>query len=161
MAGSRPVCMSTSSTMESWAASRRGTVMTGLRLLERLVAQATRFGRFFAQTALLVGLVFLIVAFKEYYLRIAFERQYVRGDAIEEPAVVADDHDRTRKFQQGVFEGAQRFDVEVVGRFVEQQDVAAREQRFGQMQPAALTARQIAHGLVLVGTAEIEAAQIG
>src|SRR5690606_31748440 len=178
MAGSRAVCMSTSSTIESWAARMRGTGM-GLSpgpsapergglvcyvepgLLERLVAQAARLGGLFTQAQLLVGLVFLIVAFEEYYLRIALERQYVGGDTIEEPAVVADDHDRAGEFEQCVFERAQRFDVEVVGRLVEQQHVTAGEQGLGQVQTATLTARQVSDGLVLIAATEVEAAQIG
>jgi hypothetical protein len=49
----------------------------------------------------------------------------VGGDAIEEPPIVADDHGAARIGEQHFFERAQRIDVEIVGRLVEQQQVAA------------------------------------
>ena len=42
------------------------------------------------------------------------------------------------------FEGAQGVDVEIVGRLVEQQDVGAQFQHFGEMHAVALAARQVA-----------------
>ncbi len=56
---------------------------------------------------------------------------------------MADHHHAAREFEQRVFQRAQRFDVEVVGRFVQQQHVAAGDQRLGQVQPAALAAGQV------------------
>ena len=47
-----------------------------------------------AQAPPAVGLVVLVVALEPAHLAVAFERQHVRGDAIEEPAIVAD-HDGT------------------------------------------------------------------
>src|SRR5688572_1281569 len=43
------------------------------------------------QTLFLVLLVLLIVPFEEHHLAVALEGQDVGGDAVEEPAVVADD----------------------------------------------------------------------
>ena len=54
------------------------------------------------------------------------------------------------EFEQRVFERAQRLDVEIVGRLVEQQHVAALEQRRGQVQPAALAAGELADIFLLV-----------
>ena len=54
------------------------------------------------------------------------------------------------KLQQGVFQRAQGFDVEVVGRFVQQQHVAARGQGLGQVQAVALTAGELPTELLLV-----------
>src|SRR5690554_802313 len=85
----------------------------------------------------------------------------MNDDAIEKPTVVADYHDRTGEFEQSVFEGAQGFNVQVVGRLVQQQHVAARNKRFGQVETTALSTRQIAHPLVLVSALEVEAAQVG
>ena len=65
------------------------------------------------------------------------------------------------ELQQRVFQRAQGFDVEVVGRFVEQQHVAALQQRLGQVQAAALAAGQRADQLLLVAALEVEAADVG
>ena len=76
-----------------------------------LVANPPGLGAFFAQAAFLVGFVFLVVPREEYYLRVALEGEDMRGDAVEEPAVVADHQHATGEFQQGVFQGAQGFHV--------------------------------------------------
>src|SRR3546814_10342977 len=49
-------------------------------------------------------------------MAVALERQDVRAQAIEEEAVVADHHRAAGEALQRLFERAQRFDVEVVGR---------------------------------------------
>jgi hypothetical protein len=53
---------------------------------------------------------------------------------------VGNDHGAAGEFFQGLFEGLQGFDVQVVGRFVEQQQVAAGGQGLGQVDAVALTA---------------------
>ena len=55
------------------------------------------------------------------------------------------------ELQQRVLERAQRVHVEVVGRLVEQQHVAAALEHLGQVQPVALAARELADLLLLVG----------
>ena len=45
------------------------------------------------------------------------------GDAIEEPAIVADDHRAAGVILQRILKGAQGIHVEIVGRFVEQQHI--------------------------------------
>ena len=65
------------------------------------------------------------------------------------------------KSSSRVFERAQGFDVEIVGRFVEQQHVAARLQHLGQVDAVALAARQLADVLLLVAALEVERADIG
>jgi len=74
---------------------------------------------------------------------------------------VADDHRAAGEFEQRFFQRAQGFDVEVVAGLVEHQHVAALGQGLGQVQPAALAARQAADLLLLVIALEVEAAQIG
>ena len=74
---------------------------------------------------------------------------------------MADHHDRAGEFEQRVFERAQGFHVQVVGRFIEHQHVAAGNQCLGQVQASAFTAREHAHALLLVGAVEVEAACIG
>ena len=65
------------------------------------------------------------------------------------------------ELEQRLFQRAQRFHVEVVGRLVEQQHVAALEQRLGQVQAAALAARELPDELLLVAALEVEAADVG
>ena len=72
-------------------------------LFERFIAHTLGFCTLFAQTFLLVGLVLLVVAVKECPVLIAFASQYVGGDAVQEPAVMADDHDAAGKLQQSIF----------------------------------------------------------
>ena len=67
-----------------------------------------------------------------------------------------DDHAARERLQAGL-ERAQRVDVEVVGRLVEQQDVAARLEQLGEVDPVPLAARQRADQLLLVRAAEVEA----
>ena len=93
-------------------------------------------------------------------MRVALEREDVRRDAVEEPAVMRDHHRAAGKFEQRFLERAQRFDIEIVRRLVEQQHVAALHQRLGQMQAAALAAGQLADDLLLIGALEVEAADV-
>ena len=72
--------------------------------------------------------------------RVAFEGQHVSRDPVEEPAVVADDDGATREFQERFFQRPQRVDVQIVGRFVEQEHVGAALQDLGQMHAVALAA---------------------
>ena len=72
------------------------------------------------------------------------------------------DNERTAgKFEQCVFERTQRFHVEIVGRFVEQQQIAARHQRFCQMQATTLAAGEFADNFLLIGALKVEAADVG
>ena len=73
---------------------------------------------------------------------------------------MADHHRATGEVFDRLFERAQRFDVEVVGRFVEQQDVAAGLQHLGHVDAVAFTAREAPDVLLLVLTLEIERADI-
>src|SRR5690606_22945475 len=99
-------------------------------LLQRLEPQPLRAG-VVAQAALLVFLVLAVVALEELHVRVALEGEDVGGDAVQEPAVMRDHEGVAGEFQQRVFQRAQGFDVEVVGRFVEQQHVAALQQGLG------------------------------
>src|SRR3546814_3100198 len=55
----------------------------------------------------------------------ALKGQDVRREAVEEEAVVADDHRAAGEIFERFLERRERFGVEVVGRLVEQQNVAA------------------------------------
>ncbi len=114
-----------------------------------------------AEAPLLVFLVVREIALEPLDMAVSLERQHVGGDAVEEEAVVADDDGAAGELQQGLFERAERVDVEVVGRFVEQQKISAALQHFRQMHAVALAARELAHLLLLVGALEVEGAAIG
>ena len=89
-------------------------------------------------------------------LRVALEREDVRRDAVEEPAIVGD-HDRAAgEVEQRVFERAQRVDVEIVRRLVEQQHVAAAREQLREVHAVALAAGEIADALLLVAALEVE-----
>ena len=81
---------------------------------QRLVAQAVRPGAFLTEALALVGFVLLIIAGEKHHLRVALESEYVRGNAVEEPAVVRNHQHATGEFEQRVFQRAQGLDVNVV-----------------------------------------------
>ena len=101
------------------------------------------------------------VALEPADLAVALEREHVRRDPVEEPAIVADDDGAAGERLEAGLERPERVDVEVVGRFVEQQDVAARLQQLGQVDAVPLAAGQLADGLLLVRAAEVEARHVG
>ena len=95
---------------------------------------------FLAEAADLVLLIGFEIAFEPFDVAVAFERQDVRRQAIEEEAVVADDHRAAGEILDRLLERAQRLDVEIVGRLVEQQHVAAALQHLGDVDAVALAA---------------------
>ena len=103
-----------------------------------------------AEAAHLVFLIAVEIAFEPFDVAVAFEREDVRGEAVQEPAIVADHDGAAGEIFQRSFERLQRFDVEIVGRFVEQQHVGAGEQRLGQVHAVAFAARKLADFLLLV-----------
>lgn len=72
-----------------------------------------------------------------------------------------DHHGTTRELQQGVFQRAQGFNVQVVGWFIEQQHVAANLQQLREMQTTTLTTRQFAYAFALIDAFKVKAADIG
>jgi hypothetical protein len=87
--------------------------------------QAVRLVGVDAEALVAIRLVVAEVPLPPPGLGVPFEGEHVGGDAIEEPPVVADHDGTTGEGQQRVLERPQRVDVEIVGRLVEQQDVAA------------------------------------
>src|SRR5712692_5727858 len=83
-------------------------------------------------------LVRLVVALEPAHAAVALEHQHVRGDAVEEPAVVADNDDAAREIEERVLERAQRVDIEIVRRLVEEQYVPARLQQLREVRTIAL-----------------------
>src|SRR5262245_14853163 len=68
-----------------------------------------------AQPRPAVGLVLRVVAVEPYDFALALEGQDVRCDAVQEPAVVADDDGGAREVLKRLFERAHRVHIQVVG----------------------------------------------
>lgn len=60
---------------------------------------------------------------------VVLEGERVRGDLVEEVAVVAHDHGAPRVGVDRVFQRSQRFHVQVIGRLVQQQNVPSLEMK--------------------------------
>ena len=58
-----------------------------------------------------------------------------RDDGVEEEAIVRDEDDRVRVRVQVLLEPVARFEVQMVGRLVEQQQVRLAEQQLGERDP--------------------------
>ncbi len=109
---------------------------------EALVADPVRLVCILALAALEILDVVGVVALEKDHFAVAFEGEHVRGDSIEEPAVVRDHDSRAWETQQCILERPESFDVEVVRRLIEQQQIAPRSQQLCKMHAVALTARQ-------------------
>ena len=131
-----------------------------LRPRELLVGDAVRPVGGLAELLAAVLLVGLEVALEPRHLRVALEGEHVGADAVQEPAIVGDDHGAAGEVEQRLLERAQRVDVEVVGRLVEQQQVAAGLQQLGEVHAVALAAGEHADLALLVGALEVEAAHV-
>ena len=94
-------------------------------------------------------------------LLVAFVGEDVGGHPVQEPAVVRDDDGAAREFEQGVFEAAEGFDVEVVSRLVEEQQVSALLEGQRQVQAVALTTGEHPGLLLLVRALEAEGGDVG
>src|SRR4051812_49074790 len=103
-----------------------------------------------------VRLVVGIVALEPRDLALALEGEDVRRDAVQEPAVVADDDSAAREVFQSLFESAHRVHVQIVRRLVEQEDVRAFLQHLREVDAIALAAREHPYLLLLVRAREVE-----
>ena len=114
-----------------------------------------------AEAAALIGLISLIIALEPFDMAITLKGQDMRGQTVEEPAIMADDHRAAGEIHQRLFQRPQRIDIKVIGRFIKQQDIVLNFEHLGQMHPVALTAREHAHPLLLVAALEVEGSGIG
>ena len=81
-------------------------------------------------------------------------------DTVEEPAVVADDHSTTSKSFETFFKCAECVDIDVVGWLIEKQHVALFLECHGKVETVAFTSREHATEFALIGTIEVESAEI-
>lgn len=123
--------------------------------------QAVRLIRVLTEALLAIFLVFRIVPVKEHNRRIAFKRHNVRSDAIEEPAVVADDQYAAREIFQTVFKGTHGVYVNIVRRFVKQDDVGTGFEHPGGVYAVPFAAGQDVNLLLLIRAREVETGAIG
>src|SRR6185312_8779662 len=86
----------------------------------------------------------------------ALDLDDVAAHRTQEVAIVRDEHERLGPLAQALFEVLGGFDVEVVGRLVEEQEVRLFEQHLGQLEAAALAARQRVDRALEVGVGEAE-----
>jgi hypothetical protein len=69
---------------------------------------------------------------------------------------MADDERAAGEAQDRLLQRAERFDVDVVGGLVKEQDVAAALEELGQVDSVAFTAREVLDRLLLIASAKIE-----
>ena len=118
-------------------------------------------GGFGAEALDLVLFVGLVVALEPEPVRLALPGQDVRGDAVEEPPVVAGDHGAAGEVEQRVLQRGERVHVQVVGWLVEEEQVAALLEGERQVDPVSLATGQDAGQLLLVRALEPERGHVG
>ena len=114
-----------------------------------------------AEAAPAVGLVVSVVSCKPHSLRGAFECQDVSRDTVQEPAVVTDDDGASGEFEQRVLERAERVDIEVVRRFVEQEEVRPTLEQLGHVHAIPLATGEGADQSLLISPLEVEPRDVG
>ena len=114
-----------------------------------------------AQTAFPVFFIISVIALKPLNMAIAFKGQNMRCNAVEKPSVMAYHHRAAGKVFQPFFQRAQCLNIQIIGRFIEQQEVGTAFQHFRQMHAIAFTTRQEPHFFLLVAATEIESPDIG
>src|SRR5262249_51445023 len=100
-------------------------------------------------------------ALEPFDVPVAFESEDVGGEPVQEEAIVADDHGAAGEILQRRLKARQCLDIEIVGRFVQQDQIATLLQHLGKMHAVALTARKLADLFLLVRSLEVEPAAIG
>src|SRR5688500_692229 len=97
-----PIAIADSRRLNMYSPIRRSPAVRLPRQLPEL--DAVRLIRVRAEPPLAIGFVVLVIALEPDDLAVALEREDVRGDAVEEPAVVADHDGAAGKRQQPLFE---------------------------------------------------------
>ena len=121
-----------------------------------LVPEPMRFVSLLAESFFALCLIGLEVTFAPVSVAVTFERQDMRCNPVEEPSIVRDHNHASDEAEDRFLESSQRVDVQVVRRFVKQQNIAAASQQLGQVNPVSLTTGKIADLLFLIRTFEIE-----
>ena len=82
-------------------------------------------------------------------------------DAVQEPAVVGDDHGAACEVLDTFLQGPDGVYIHIVGGLVEQEDIALVLEGQGQVETVALTSGEDTAELLLVGSREVEARDVG
>jgi hypothetical protein len=69
---------------------------------------------------------------------------------------MADNHSATLKIYDGLLENTHSIHIEVIGRLIKKQQVAALPQHLCQVKPVKLAAGTLRHFLLLLGSSEIK-----
>ena len=110
---------------------------------------------------LLPLLVLRVGALVEDYIAIALKRENVGCDTIQEPTVVRDNYRTTCEVLQALLQCTKGVYIDIVGWLIEQDYVTLLLQSQSEVQAVALTTREYATLLLLVGTREVESRYIG
>ncbi len=94
-------------------------------------------------------------------MAVTLKGEDMRGETVEEPAIMGDDHGAARILGQRVFQCAERINVEIVGRLIEQDDVAFLAKHLRKVNAVALTTGKDADFFLLVSALEVECADVG
>jgi hypothetical protein len=70
-----------------------------------------------------VCFIFGVVAVKKEALTLPFKGQDVGDDAIQKPAVMADDQGTSAEKLQGFFQGSHGIDIQIIGRFIQKKHI--------------------------------------
>ncbi len=87
--------------------------------------------------------------------------QHSADDGVQELAVVRDHQQRARKRREPFLQPDDGVEIQMVGRFVQQQEVGARTQRPGHAQPHAPASREFRDGAPMIGRLEAESVHDG
>jgi len=89
-----------------------------------------------------------------------FPGEDVGGDATEEPAIVGSDYHAAGELGDRILQRRKGFSVQVIGRLIQQQHIAALLQREREVEPVAFPAGAQAGRFLLIGAFEAEGGQI-
>ncbi len=95
-----------------------------------------------------------VVAFEPHHFAFALECQDVSRNPIQEPSIVTDDDGTSGEILQRLFECPHGVHVEIVGGFVQQQNVCAFLQHLCKMKAITFAAGKAPDLLLLIGSPE-------
>src|SRR6056297_3560961 len=113
-----------------------------------------------SKTLASILLVLLIVSFKPIYLAVSFKCQNMSRYTIEEPAIMRNHYNTTRKLQQGFFKSPKCVNIKVIGWLIQKKHIGSFFQHFSKVNPVTFTARNFTHFLLLITPTEIKSRHI-
>lgn len=94
--------------------------------------------------------IFAVIAVKILNMAIALESENVGSDPVQKPSVVANNDSTSGKVLKRLFQRPHRIYIEVVCRFVKQNDIGSAFEHFGKMHSITFAARKLPDPLLLV-----------